>query len=64
MAVDISELVGPDNMTIERKDAVISLLQNLPTTATSKRYLFGRWARIIGFHPSKEDLNKVAPWSQ
>lgn len=64
MAIDITELVGKENMNLEAKPKVIALLQNIPQPPTTKRYLYARWARVVGFHPTPEDLNTVAPWGQ
>lgn len=64
MAVDIVSLVGADNMNLDAKPKVIALIQAMPTNATTKRYIYARWARVVGFHPTKADLDAVAPWSQ
>lgn len=63
MAVDIQAIVGEHNMTIEAKERVIALLAAQPTNATTKRFLYARWARLVGYHPSKDDLDRVAPWA-
>ncbi len=63
MAVDISSIVGQENMVQSAKEKVIGILAALPESATSKRYLYARWVRLLGFHPLKEDLDRVAPWN-
>ena len=64
MAVDITALVGAENMNIAAKPQVIAIIKALPNNATGKRYLFARWSRLVGFHPTKADVDAVAPWSQ
>jgi len=64
MAVDMSEIVGPSNMTATSKEAVIELLSKLPTDARQKRYLYARWARLVGFQARPEDIDRVATWGQ
>lgn len=64
MAVDIAELVGQDNMQLARKEQVIAILHNIPDLPTTKRYLYSRWARLLGVHPERADLDRVAPWGQ
>lgn len=64
MAVEITELVGAENMNATAKEKVISILKDLPQPATVKRYLYARWAQLIGYQATAEDLNRVAPWNQ
>jgi hypothetical protein len=64
MAVDITALVGVENMKPEAKAAVIALLKAMDQPATTKRYMYSRWARVVGVQPTKEDLDSVALWSQ
>lgn len=61
---DIESLVGKDNMTLTRKEAVIAIIKNLNAPATTKRFLYARWARLIGSQAIKDDIDRVAPWSQ
>jgi hypothetical protein len=62
MAVDIRGLVGPENMTPEKKATVIQLLQVLPLPGSTRRYLYARWARLVSIQPLAADLNQVAPF--
>lgn len=64
MAISISDIVGADNMKIEKKADVIALLKSIDQPNTTKRYLFARWSRLVGFSPTKEDIDAVAPWQQ
>jgi len=64
MAVDVTEIVGQGNMDPTKKQEVIALLRNLPTDATTKRYLYARWARLVNVVSTPEDLNAVAIWQQ
>jgi len=63
MAVNIRELVGDANMTLSQKETVIKLLAALPQPATTKRFLYARWARLVGVEPIPADVDRVAPWS-
>lgn len=62
MAIEISEVVGKENMNPEAKEAVIRVLRESINPATVKRYLYARWARVLGIVPTREDLNRVAIW--
>ena len=64
MAIDLVVLLGADLLTPEAKDQVIALLRSLHQPATTRRYLYSRWARFVGVHLDKADLDRVAPWSQ
>jgi hypothetical protein len=64
MAVDLMALVGAENMTADAKEKVIAILHNLQQPATTKRFLYARWARLVGFAPLPADIDRVAPWSQ
>jgi hypothetical protein len=63
MAVDIRELVGDANMTLANKEKVISILGALQQPATTRRFLYARWARLVGVEPIPADIDRVAPWS-
>lgn len=63
MAVDIRELVGDENMTLAKKDTVIQILAALDQPATTKRFLYARWARLVGVEPIPADVDRVALWS-
>jgi hypothetical protein len=63
MAVDVSLIVGQENMQLARKQQVISILHNLDQPAPTKRYLFARWARLVGVEPDPKDIDQVAPYS-
>lgn len=60
MAVDVRDIVGSDNMDPAKKDIVIGLLHNLTADATTKRYLYARWARAVNVVATDADLNAVA----
>lgn len=64
MAVDIEALVGRDNMIAAAKPQVIEIIRLLQETPTTKRYLYGRWLRLVGFHPTAQALDAVALWGQ
>jgi hypothetical protein len=64
MAADIAGIVGQQNMNLGAKEEVIAILQNLPIPATAKRFLYARWARVLGAQAMKEDIDRVAPWNQ
>lgn len=57
-------LLGVENMTAAAKDTVIKILQQLPTYNLEKRFLYARWARLVGIDATKQDINSVAPWTQ
>lgn len=61
---DIEDIVGSENMTLAAKERVIELLRALQTPATSKRFLYARWARLVGVQANPVDINRVAEWSQ
>lgn len=63
MAVDIRGLVGDANMTLAAKETVIRVLAALPQPATTRRFLYARWARLVGVEPIPADIDRVAPWS-
>ena len=63
MAVDIRGLVGDENMTLSAKATVIRLLAALQQPATTKRFLYARWARLVGVEPIPADIDRVALWS-
>lgn len=63
MAVDIAQLVGEENMVLARKEQVIEILRSLAQPATTKRYLYARWARLVGVQAVPADIDRVAPWS-
>lgn len=60
MAVDIQSLVGAENMNLAAKDKVITILKNLQQPATTKRFLYARWARLVGVQAKPEDIDRVA----
>lgn len=64
MPVDMEGLLGVENMTVDAKAAVIAIIKNLPTNNLEKRFLFARWARLVGFHATGADVDQVALWAQ
>jgi hypothetical protein len=64
MAVDIAGLVGAENMTPAAKEKVIALLHDLQQPATTKRFLYSRWARLVGVVVARDDIDRVALWNQ
>ena len=64
MAVDVAGLVGAENMNLGAKEKVISILRATNAPATTKRFLFARWARLVGVQAVPADIDRVAPWSQ
>ena len=64
MAVDLASIVGADNMTLDAKEKVISILKQLQAPATTKRFLYARWARLVGVQAQPADIDRVAVWGQ
>jgi len=64
MAVDLAELLSPEALRPEAKEQVIAIIRRLPLTASTKRFLYGRWARQVGLAVDPADLDRVAPWRQ
>lgn len=64
MAVDVTEIVGPENMNLAAKEKVIAILHDLNAPATVKRFLYARWARLVNVQAKPEDIDRVATWSQ
>lgn len=64
MAVDVAGLVGAENMTLAAKEKVILILQRIPAPATTKRFYYARWARLVGIQATPADIDRVAAWSQ
>jgi len=64
MAVDVAGLVGQENMNFEAKEKVIGILRALDQPPTTKRFLYARWARLVGVPIFVADIDRVAPWSQ
>lgn len=64
MAVDIAGIVGPENMNVGAKEKVIAILKALDAPAVDRRYLYVRWARLVGVQAIPADINRVALWSQ
>ena len=64
MAIDLVALLGADRMNLAAKEQVIAILRSIDQPATTRRYLYSRWARLVGVHPDQADLDRVAPWSQ
>lgn len=64
MPANIDLLVGQENMTPSAKEKVITILRGLEQPGTVKRYLYARWARLVGVQAIPADIDRVAPWSQ
>lgn len=64
MAADIEGIVGAENMSLTRKEQVIDILRKLNVPATTKRFLYARWARLIGAQASPADIDRVATFNQ
>ncbi len=64
MAVDVASIVGAENMSLDAKEKVITILKQLPAPATTKRFLYARWARLLGVQAIPADIDRVAPWGQ
>ena len=60
MPVDVAEIVGQDNMAIGRKEQVIAILQNIPQPPSTKRFLYARWVKLLGYQPIAADIDRVA----
>jgi len=60
MAMDVSEIVGAANMDAARKDAVLEALRELATDLTTKKYIFGRWARLVNYVATASDFEALA----
>lgn len=63
MAIDIESLVGADNMQLAAKEKVIQILHDSELSPVIKRYLYARWARLVGVQALPSDLDRVALWS-
>lgn len=61
MAIDMVALVGEGNMNLAAKQKVIAILKNLQAPSTTKRFLYARWARLVGVTAQAVDLDSVAP---
>ena len=59
MAVDIESIVGKENMNLDARERVQTLLRGLPQTVTTKRYLYARWLRLLGQTPGPGELDAV-----
>jgi uncharacterized protein (DUF305 family) len=55
MAVDMSEVVGQENMTPEAKETVMDLLRSLPLPISEIKHAFFSWARQSGYKPTARD---------
>ena len=64
MAVDVASVVGQENMNLAAKEKVIQILKGLEQPATTKRFLYARWARLVGMQPIPADIDRVALWNQ
>ena len=64
MAVDVASVVGAENMNLAGKEKVIAILKGLQQPATTKRFLYARWARLVGVQAVPADIDRVAPWNQ
>jgi hypothetical protein len=60
MAAPLEEVLGPELMTPRRKEQVIRRLAALPVPASERRYLYGRWARMVDVMVTSQDLERVA----
>ncbi len=60
MAIDMEEVVGKENMTVDAKDIVIELLRVLPLAAHEIKAAFFDWARQSGYTPTAQDAGAVA----
>lgn len=60
MAVDVSEIVGTVNMSADRKAEVQQVLREMATDLTTKKYLFGRWARLVNYVATNSDFEALA----
>jgi len=56
MAIDMSEVVGPENMNPDAKDRVMELLRSLPLpSAQDVKNAFFDWARQSGYQATAQD---------
>lgn len=53
-------LVGKSNMQPEAKANVISILRAADLPPTTRRYLYARWAKIVGVKLDAADTDQVA----
>jgi hypothetical protein len=60
MAAPLEEVLGPELMTPAAKEQVIRRLAALPVPASERRYLYGRWARMVGAETSAADAERAA----
>jgi len=58
MAIDMSEVVGPENMNPDAKDRVMDLLRSLPLpSAQDVKNAFFDWARQSGYQATAQDAS-------
>jgi hypothetical protein len=57
--VDLESVLGADLMTAGQAAAVIRKLGALKLAAADRRFLFRRWASIVGYVYSEADLAEV-----
>ena len=62
MAVDIQGIVGEQNMNYSSKEQVIAIISALPLPNATRRFLYARWARLVGVQAIPDDIDRVAPW--
>jgi len=56
MAIDMSEVVGPENMNPDAKERVMDLLLSLPLRSVHEiKYAFFDWARQSGYQATAQD---------
>ena len=60
MAAPLEDVLGPELMKPQAKEAVLRRLRALPLPLSERRYLYGRWARMVGVDVAPEDLARVA----
>lgn len=60
MAIDMTEVVGAENMVAEAKETVMDLLRQIPLGAQEIKNAFFDWARQSGYTPTAQDAGAVA----
>lgn len=56
MAIDMEEVVGPENMNPEARDTVMDLLRELPLPSVADiKHAFFDWARQSGYTATSQD---------
>lgn len=59
MAIDLESIFGKENLTVDARGFVISLLKSMPMQQISRRFLYAQWLRRVGDEPRPGELDDV-----